>query len=124
MSSGSQSLFPIVLYRDANAAIAWLESAFGFELLMLVPNEDGTVAHAEISFAGEVIMLGTTTTEPTEPFWRGVYVCVDDIDAHFAQAVEAGASIERPPSDTDYGSRDYWARDLEGYIWHFGTYRP
>jgi uncharacterized glyoxalase superfamily protein PhnB len=28
------------------------------------------------------------------------------------------------PFDTDYGSRDYSARDLEGNQWHFGTYRP
>lgn len=119
-----QSLFPVILYRDVTSAIEWLERTFGFETIMSVPNEDGSIAHAEIRFAGEVIMLGTTQGAPGDPPWRGVYVCVDDIEAHFARTVDSGAKIERTLSPTDFGTHDYSAFDLEGYIWHFGTYRP
>ena len=56
---------------------------------------------------------------------QGVYVIVDDgIDAHFERARTAGAEIVRELHDTDYGSRDYVARDPEGNLWSFGTYRP
>ena len=46
------------------------------------------------------------------------------IRAPAARARAAGARIVREPADTDYGSRDYAARDPEGNLWSFGTYRP
>ena len=55
---------------------------------------------------------------------QAVYVYVPDIDAHFARAEAAGAEIVVPLKETDYGSREYSARDLEGHLWHFGTYLP
>ena len=54
----------------------------------------------------------------------GVYVVVPDLDGHCARARDAGAEIVREPNDTDYGSREYGARDPEGLAWHFGTYQP
>ena len=51
-------------------------------------------------------------------------MAVDDLDAHHDRARAAGAEIIRGPFDTDYGSRDYAARDLAGNVWSFGTYRP
>jgi uncharacterized glyoxalase superfamily protein PhnB len=53
-----------------------------------------------------------------------LYVAVDDPDAHCERARAAGAEIVRDLGDTDYGSRDYAARDPEGNLWSFGTYRP
>jgi len=53
-----------------------------------------------------------------------IYVAVPDTDEHCRRAREAGTEILAEPFDTDYGSRDYSARDLEGNQWHFGTYRP
>ncbi len=49
---------------------------------------------------------------------------VQDIDAHYARACVAGAEIVYPLRQTDYGSREYAARDLEGNLWSFGTYQP
>jgi uncharacterized glyoxalase superfamily protein PhnB len=54
----------------------------------------------------------------------GMYVVVDDLDAHYEHARAAGAEIVTEPHDQDYGSRDYVARDPEGHTWSFGTYRP
>jgi uncharacterized glyoxalase superfamily protein PhnB len=51
-------------------------------------------------------------------------VAVDDIDAQSARAKAAGAEIVRVLNDTDYGSREYSARDVEGHLWSFGTYNP
>jgi uncharacterized glyoxalase superfamily protein PhnB len=55
---------------------------------------------------------------------HGIYVAVEDADAHYEQAKAAGAEIVREIGDTDYGSREYTARDPEGNVWSFGTYRP
>lgn len=53
-----------------------------------------------------------------------IYVAVEDPDGHCRRARAAGAEILAEPYDTDYGSRDYTARDPEGNQWHFGTHRP
>ncbi|MGZ4246571.1 MAG: VOC family protein [Solirubrobacteraceae bacterium] len=49
---------------------------------------------------------------------------VDDPNRHRAVAGEAGATIVRELEETDYGSREYSARDPEGNLWSFGTYDP
>jgi uncharacterized glyoxalase superfamily protein PhnB len=46
------------------------------------------------------------------------------VDAHYRRAEEHGVEILMPPSDRDYGSRNYMARDVEGNVWTFGTYSP
>jgi hypothetical protein len=73
-----------------------------------------------------IVMLGSS--RPDAPATRGggggIYVVVIDPDAHCARARDAGAEILREPFDTDYGSRDYSAKDPEGNVWHFGTYQP
>ena len=106
----------------------FLERAFGFEQHAVHEGENGGVAHAELRLGDEFVMIGSTN-EGEERFNQGVgkyslYVVVDDPDAHHAKAKEAGARIERELTDEDYGSRDYTARDPEGNLWSFGTYRP
>jgi len=55
----TQVLFPFLRYRDAPAAIDWLVKAFGFEEQIVVPGENGTIAHAQLSVSSGIIMLGT-----------------------------------------------------------------
>jgi uncharacterized glyoxalase superfamily protein PhnB len=120
------SIFPALRYRDAPAAVDWLEKAFGFERKMVVDSPDGTVAHAELKFGNGVLMLGSEREDPGNPWAAevGIYVAVNDVDAHYARARAAGAEIVRPLQDTDYGAREYSVRDCEGRLWSFGTYRP
>lgn len=127
---GVPTLFPYFVYRDAAAALEWLAAAFGFEKTQAFPAPDGTIMHAEMRFGGGSIMLSTATDEQRAqgpwdlPAGRGIYVWVDDVDAHHARAKSAGAQIVRAPEDTEFGTRRYRALDLEGYEWSFGTYRP
>ena len=117
---------PVLRYRDPAAAIDFLERAFGFTRLAAHRDDDGNVAHAEMAFGGCVVMIGPPGDERFgEHVGSGwTYVVVEDADAHFARARDAGAEILREIEDQDYGSRDYSARDPEGNIWSFGTYRP
>lgn len=128
--AGPPSLYPTLLYRDPKAAIEQLTKAFGFTRAALYESEDGTVLHAELAFGNGMVMLGSkgrvgvfaeamADNGPT-----GVYVVVDDVDDHHRRAAEYGVEILMPPTDQDYGSRDYMARDLEGNVWSFGTYVP
>lgn len=119
------TFYPTLTYEDAPAAIDFLCTAFGFERQQVMEGPDGTIAHAELRFGGGIVMLGATRTDDfATTGTQTVYVALDDTDAHHARAVEAGAAIVRAPFDTDYGSRDYAAKDPEGNIWAFGTYRP
>jgi uncharacterized glyoxalase superfamily protein PhnB len=53
-----------------------------------------------------------------------LYLAVDDPDRLHDKAKAAGAKIEMPLHNTDYGSRDFACRDPEGNLWSFGTYWP
>ena len=119
------SIHPTYHYRDARAAIEFLERAFGFERKAVHEGDDGRIQHAELRFGDGIVMVGShrdddLATQGTQT----VYVALEDTDAHHERAAAAGAEIIRAPFDTDYGSRDYPARDAEGNIWAFGTYRP
>ena len=132
MSYRAPDAIPTFYYQDAHAAIDFLERAFGFER-HAVHESDGVVNHAELRVGSSgMIMLSTRRENPyglSAPREVGgltgsVYVVVEDPDAHHERAVAAGAQIVQELTDQDYGSRDYSARDPEGYVWHFGTYRP
>jgi uncharacterized glyoxalase superfamily protein PhnB len=127
MPNEAPRLYPSMRYRDAPAAIAFLEEAFGFKRREVIANEDGTIAHAELTLGPSILMLGSDREDPLSGSRIGLgwmYVAVDDADAHHDRARGAGAEVVVELHDTDYGSRDYAARDLEGNLWYFGTYRP
>ena len=124
------SIVPYFVYRDGNAALDFLEQAFGLERGQAYNGDDGQLFHGEMSFGDSAIMLGTATEEQRAagpwdlPSGRGIYLLVEDVDAHHERAMAAGAEIVYPPEDTELGTRRYRARDLDGYEWSFGTYRP
>jgi len=127
MTVEAPTIYPSLRYRDAPAAIEFLERAFGFRRRDVIENPDGTIAHAELMYRTGMVMLGSDRDDPlTGPrAGRGwLYVVVEDPDRHLETARGAGAQVVTELHDTDYGSRDYAARDLEGNLWNFGTYRP
>ncbi len=126
---GSPNIFPALRYKNGPAALEWLARAFGFEKQMVVPGPEGAIAHAQMKLGPGVIMLGSGkhgpgTDNPWDTAKQGIYVYVADVDAHYARAKAAGAEIVMELEDTDYGSRGYSVRDLEGHLWSFGTYHP
>jgi uncharacterized glyoxalase superfamily protein PhnB len=119
---------PIVPYRNPRAAIQWLEKAFGATPTLVVPpEEDQPLIHAEVAIGTGVVMVDDAERTDSPFALPGpvvVYVVVDDPDGLHARASDAGAEIIMPPTDQDYGSREFAARDPHGNVWSFGTYRP
>src|SRR4051794_28686494 len=106
MVTQASSIIPSLRYRDAAAAIDWLERALGREGRAVHAGDDGAVAHAELTLGGGMVMLGP---EGDDRFGRHAghgwqYVVVDDPDALFARAVAAGAEVVRELEDQPYGS--------------------
>jgi uncharacterized glyoxalase superfamily protein PhnB len=121
-------VWPSLRARDARALIRFLTEAFGFEETVVYGDGD-RVDHAQLSWPeGGGIMLGSVRpgeapASATDPGAFGAYVVTDHPDALHERARAAGAEITAEPHDTDYGSRDFAARDPEGNRWSFGTYR-
>jgi uncharacterized glyoxalase superfamily protein PhnB len=135
----AQRIFPGLRFVDARAGIAFLEKAFGFttQACYADDRDPSIVHHAQLVLKGNCIMLGSARKDDRYPVVSpqeaggtvtgGVYVALDDaaeVDALHERARDAGAEIMMPPHDQDYGSHDFMARDPEGHLWSFGTYRP
>ena len=117
-------IIPYLFYRDVSAALEFLVRAFGFKEEMRHGTPSGGV-HAEASLQGQLVMLGQgggahglKTPKEAGGATMGVFVYIDEVDAHFETARAAGAEIVHPPKDADYG-RNYWANDPEGHPWFF-----
>jgi uncharacterized glyoxalase superfamily protein PhnB len=130
MSETTTHLWPTMVFRDAPAAMQFLQDAFGFEERARYTRADDptVVEHAELRWpAGGGIMLGSAGKDDTafgrRPTGAGsVYILCDDPDGLFARATAAGAEVVRGLVDEDYGSRGFTVRDPEGNLWSFGTY--
>ncbi len=128
------NIIPSMRYRDAPAAIEWLCNAFGFRKHLVVPGENGTIAHTQLVMGNGMIMLGSDAGDEygkivSPPGKDGIntqscYIFIEEIDAHYAHAVAAGAEIIMDIDDQDYGGRLYSAKDPEGHLWNFGSYDP
>jgi uncharacterized glyoxalase superfamily protein PhnB len=135
----AQRLVPFLGYEDAAAAIDWLCAAFGAtenrDARQTGP--DGTVGHAELDLEGSTIFLATPSGYVASRRHRdrceiertmhdnpwvidGLFVEVDDVDAHHARAQNHGATIVRGLDEPGVGFRLYTAEDLEGHRWMFG----
>jgi uncharacterized glyoxalase superfamily protein PhnB len=117
-----------VYYQDPRAALDWLEKAFGFEPVMVVINEDGTLGHSEMRFGDGLIYVGREWDENHKsPASLGgkntqsIHIQVDSgLDDLFERARQAGAKVLREPADQFYGDRSAMVADPEGHVWSFG----
>ena len=136
----TQRIVPMVAYEDAAAAIDWLTAAFGFRERegQRFTDESGTVTHAELERDGAIVMLATPNADYQGPKrhretceaarrWQdnpwvidGLFVEVDDVDAHHERALAAGANVIRGLDEPGIGFRIYTVEDLEGHRWMFG----
>ena len=131
MDNQTNHIWPTLIYDDAPAAVDFLQTAFGFTLSIVVPNDSdpSVIEHAQLGWPeGGGVMLGSAN-RPDNPFSQhptgggAVYVVTEHPDAVYDSAVKAGAVVFAPLKDEDYGSRGFSVTDPEGNIWSFGTYR-
>ena len=119
-------IIPYLFYRDLPAALEWLARAFGFTEEMRTGTPSGGM-HAQMRFDGQRIMMGQgarqwgmVSPREADSATMGVFIYLEDVDAHHTRAEAAGAEIVQPPHNESYG-RTYTARDLDGHPWFFTT---
>ncbi|CAN5485618.1 Dot/Icm type IV secretion system effector PhnB [soil metagenome] len=126
---GYEGATPYLCCKDANAALAFYEKAFGAVRTMYLPMPGGKVGHAEIRIAGATIMLsdefpemGNVSPETLGGTATAILIYVDDVDAFVEKAEAAGAAILKPVADQFYGDRSAKLIDPSGHVWSFATH--
>ncbi|MFC5429629.1 MAG: VOC family protein [Paraburkholderia sp.] len=124
--AGVPWLTPYLTVRDARAAMVFFESAFGFVVRDCV-EDDGAVMHVEMTYHDQLIVMfapegafGSTAHTPKSAGAiapQSFYLYVDDVDAVYARALEAGAKSLSEPQNQFWGDRFAQVEDLDGYRW-------
>jgi uncharacterized glyoxalase superfamily protein PhnB len=124
--AGVPWLTPYLTVRDARAAIAFFEAAFGFAVRDSM-EDDGAVMHVEMTYHDQLIVMfapegafGSTARTPKSSNAiapQSFYLYVDNVDAVYARALDAGAKSLSEPQDQFWGDRFAQVEDLDGYRW-------
>ncbi len=123
-----QTIIAYISVRNAAAALAFYVEAFGAVELSRLVGDDGRVGHSEIEIGSSRLMIADEYPEidSVGPETRGGPTCsftieVPDVDASFARAVAAGATVVRPVADQFHGNRMGWVADPFGHRWTLST---
>jgi uncharacterized glyoxalase superfamily protein PhnB len=118
-------VYPSLTYRDVEAALGFLETAFGLEPEDVGRDEQGAIRHAALRCGAGLVLVQPDLPAELHGSHLGqgwVYVEVADLDAHFERARASGAEVLGEPHEAMGGTmRGYSARDPEGNLWSFGT---
>ncbi len=126
---GYHTVTSYLTVRDAVAAVAFYQRAFGAELTMKLTMPDGSYAHAEVKIGDCHIMMAEENPQwgNQSPQLLGgspvsFMVYVPDADAAFKRAIDAGCTQVRPVEDQFYGDRTGTLKDPFGFQWSLGTH--
>ncbi|MBL4980789.1 VOC family protein [Pseudomonas fluorescens] len=125
---GYHSLTPYMGIDKAGEAIDFYKKAFGATQVMRLDMPDGRVGHAELRIGDSSLMLGTPCDQmalrnPDEHTSIGLHLYVEDVDAQFQRAVDAGATVVSEPKDQFYGDRSASVKDPFGHLWFLATHK-
>jgi uncharacterized glyoxalase superfamily protein PhnB len=117
-SAPPATVTPVLVYPDVRAAVAWLESALGFAERVRIGDDhraqmrvgsDGSVVVADVRGQQAAPSGGVVT--------HLIKVRVEDVDAAFARARDAGANVVEEPTTHVYGERSCVVEDPAGHRW-------
>jgi len=115
-----RTVTPYLLVSDADTELAFLKAAFGATEVECQRNPDNRVMHAEMKIGDSLVMLGQAGGRWT-PRSAALYLWVDNVDATYARALQAGATSESEPEDKPYGHRNAGVIDQNGITWWIGA---
>ncbi len=120
--SNTPAIIPQIVVEDAHALLEFLGKAFGAKTLQVMPGPDGkSVMHAAVE-VGQGRVFVSDANDFAKKTSSNVFVYVDDVDATFGQATEAGAQPVAPVSDMFWGDRWGMVADPFGNLWQLATH--
>jgi PhnB protein len=130
--AGYHNVTPYISVKGAAKALDFYQRAFGAEVLVRMDMPDGRVGHAEITIGDSHVMLADEMPEMGDAVAKsprtlggttcGLMIYMDDVDARFKRAIDAGGTVKRPLKNQFYGDRTGTLEDPFGHIWTIGSH--
>jgi PhnB protein len=117
---GYHTVTPYLVVNDADDLLAFVKAAFGAEETVRMDGPDGKIAHAECRIGDSIVMIGNAPTAD-EAMPATIYLYLDDTDAAYRSALDAGGESLEEPADQFYGDRRAAVRDKVGNHWFIAT---
>ena len=119
---GYHSVTPYLVVEGAAKLIDFLRQAFDAQETFRMPKPDGTIMHAELKIGDSMVMMGDASET-----WKAIpsvlYLYVNDADAVYKRALQAGATSTMEPADQFYGDRHGSVKDPAGNVWWIATHK-
>ena len=118
---GYHSVTPYLAVQGVPKLMTFLRQAFNAEEREKMTTPDGRVSHAEMKIGDSIIMMGEPTGE-SKSMPGMIYLYLEDTDAAYKRALQAGATSLREPTDMFYGDRNAAVTDPAGNQWWIATH--
>ena len=119
---GFHTVTPYLLVSDAARLIDFLKRGLGAEEIHRSEGTDGSVVHALVKIGDSMVMMGQARDE-WKPMPSMLYLYVEDVDAWYDRAIQAGGTSVREVRDEDYGDRAGGVEDPVGNQWWIATHK-
>lgn len=113
---------PYLVVPGVTKLIDFLKQAFGATELFRMPRPDGAIMHAEVKIGDSIVMMGEPMGEH-QPMPGCLYLYVEDTDAVYKRALQAGGTSTMEPADQFYGDRSAGVKDPVGNHWWIATHK-
>ena len=119
--AGYHTVTPYLAVPDAQNLIDFMVKVFDAKEREIIRKPDGQISHAEFQIGDSIIMLGTTSSTYGNAT-ATLYGYVDDADARYQKALQAGAASLSEPVNQFYGDRHAGVKDTNGISWWIATH--
>jgi PhnB protein len=118
---GYHSVTPYLIVQGADRLLDFVKQAFAAEERFRMAGAGGSIGHAEVRI-GDSVVMAADASEQWPPMPGSIHLYVDDCDAAYGRALEAGATSVQEPADQFYGDRSAGVRDPVGNVWWIVTH--
>ena len=118
---GYHTVTPYLIGPGTAALIDFLKASFGAQERERHMRPDGKIMHAEVKIGDSVVMMGEASDD-FKPMPTSVHLYLEDVDAAYERAVQAGGKSLREPTDQSYGDRSAGVQDASGNHWWLATH--
>ncbi len=119
--SGHHSVEPYLIVDHVEDMVAFLQKAFGAEVIEQLTKKNGKMNHAQVKIGDSMLMMGCSG--PEFPALKAmIHIYTPNVDKMYTNALAAGATTLMPPEDQFYGDRSAGVQGPQGNYWWIATH--